>query len=128
MWISLNLGPADVAAFALIISSPGLGVGALCGAIGWREHRIWGGILGAIIGSGVCLSGFIAWINSDYSTTLSYPEAVLLWLKHGLPGLLAGAAIGAWLWRSNRFSGIACGALAGVVLWLSGWCYFTGTL
>jgi hypothetical protein len=126
--ISLNWGLIDYALIALITSSPGLAVGVLCGAIGWRAHRILGGMLGAIIGSGVCLGGFLVWVNADSSLTVSFHQALLLALEHGLPGFFAGAALGAGLWRNRRISGAVWGALGGVALWLSGWCYFTGTL
>lgn len=126
--ISLDWGPGVYALFALIISWPGILVGALCGAVLWKAHRVLGGVLGAIVGFGVCLGGFVAWDKSDLSSTLGFPDAALLALKHGLPGLIAGAAIGALLRRNSRSSGAVCGALAGVVLSLSAWRYFSGTL
>jgi hypothetical protein len=126
--ISLNFGLAGYALFALVISWPGIAVGAPCGAIVWRTHRVWGGVLGAIVGAGVCLGGFAVWVNSDLSLTLGFTDSALLALEHGLPGLIAGAAVGAWLWRSRRTFGAVCGALAGVALSLSAWRYFNGTL
>jgi hypothetical protein len=125
--ISLNWGPGDYALIALMIGGPGLGIGCLCGAIAWRAHRVWGGIAGAIAGFGLNLGAFFVWAGSNLSVSLDFHGALLLALAHGLPGLVAGAALGAWLWRSSRISGATCGALAGLVLWSGAWLYLGGS-
>jgi hypothetical protein len=126
--ISLNWGPLDILLIALLLGSPGAALGALCGAIGWRAHRVWGAALGALIGGLVCLGAFIAWAESDLSLNLGFSDAAALALRRGLPGLFVGAAAGAALWRSRRVFGALCGALAGVAIWLGGWLAFTGAL
>jgi hypothetical protein len=126
--ISLNWGPLDILLIALTLGSPGAAIGALCGAFGWRAHRIWGAALGALIGGLVCLGAFILWAETDLSRNLGFSDAALLALRRGLPGLLVGAAAGAASWRSRRVFGALCGALAGMAIWLGGWLAFTGAL
>jgi hypothetical protein len=121
--IALDWGAADDALIALLISWPGLALGALCGAVAWRTHRIWGGLVGALIGCGLALGVFLLWVSSDLSLATDFGTAVLLSLKDAIPALLTGGAIGAWLWRSRRISGATCGALVGLALGMSGWFY-----
>ena len=124
--MSLHWGPLDYAAIILILSWPGIALGAVYGAVGWWAHRVFGGVLGAIIGCLVCLGAFLAWETSDLSVSRSFPDLALLPLREGLPGLLAGSVAGAALWRSRRIFGAACGAAVVTALWLAGWFYFTG--
>jgi hypothetical protein len=126
--ISLNWSPFDMLLIALLLGSPGAAIGALCGALGWRAHRIWGAALGALIGWLICLGAFIAWAESDLSLNLGFSDAAVLALRRGLPGLLVGAAAGAALWRSRRVFGALCGAFAGIAIWLGGRLAFTGAL
>jgi hypothetical protein len=64
--IGLSWGPLDIAALALIIGSPGLATGAALGAIVWRQHRLWGALLGAVVGLALWLGGFYFWKNSPW--------------------------------------------------------------
>ena len=43
----------------LILGAPGLSIGALAGALIWRRHRVWGALLGAAIGFGLWLLGWL---------------------------------------------------------------------
>jgi hypothetical protein len=60
--ISLNWGVLDYALIALIIGWPGLPLGGLLGALAWRAHRIYGGVLGAAAG----LALWIGWRSLSY--------------------------------------------------------------
>jgi hypothetical protein len=122
--IALDWSVADYALIALFICWPGLALGALCGALAWRRHRIWGGLIGAMIGCVFALGAFLLWVSSDLSLATDFGTTVLLSLKDAMPGIFVGGAIGAWLWRSRRISGATCGALVGLALWMSGWFYF----
>jgi hypothetical protein len=51
--IGLDWGPLDYLALALIIGAPGLALGAALGALLWRRHRIYGALLGAVVGLGI---------------------------------------------------------------------------
>jgi Na+/proline symporter len=53
--------PLSIAFIALLFGSPGLAVGAIAGALLWRRHRIFGALLGAIIGFAACLLGVMVW-------------------------------------------------------------------
>jgi hypothetical protein len=44
----------------LVFGSPGLRVGLIAGAVLWRARRIWGALIGAVIGFGLFLGGM--WI------------------------------------------------------------------
>jgi hypothetical protein len=52
--------PLSIAAVFLIFGSPGLVLGAIPGALLWRKHRVSGGLLGAVIGFMVWLTGWMA--------------------------------------------------------------------
>ena len=43
----------------LILGAPGLPLGAIAGALLWRRHRVWGAALGAVIGFGLWLLGWL---------------------------------------------------------------------
>ena len=45
----------DLLLVALFFGSPGLLIGAALGALAWKRHRVWGAVLGAILGLVVCL-------------------------------------------------------------------------
>jgi Na+/proline symporter len=62
--IGILNSPLSLAMIALIVGSPGLGIGLLAGAIGWRRHRIWGALIGAIVGLGLWLLGW-AWFTDN---------------------------------------------------------------
>jgi hypothetical protein len=57
--ISSNAGLFNTVLGALLVGSPGIVVGGLIGAIAWRSHRVWGAALGAILGFGLCLFGWL---------------------------------------------------------------------
>ena len=50
--------PLSLAFVFLIIGSPGLPLGALAGALLWRRHRVYGALLGAVVGFAVWLAGW----------------------------------------------------------------------
>ncbi|HEV2628405.1 MAG TPA: hypothetical protein VGV41_07150 [Pseudolabrys sp.] len=51
--------PLSLAFVFLIIGSPGLPLGAIAGAFLWRRHRIYGALLGAVVGFAVWLAGWM---------------------------------------------------------------------
>jgi Na+/proline symporter len=51
-----------VIGIALLLGSPGLGLGAIAGALMWRGHRVAGAVLGAVAGLVLWLAGWIALI------------------------------------------------------------------
>ncbi len=57
--IGLFSGPFSTAFVLLILGAPGLPIGALAGALIWRRHRVWGALLGAAIGFGLWLLGWL---------------------------------------------------------------------
>jgi hypothetical protein len=65
--IGLDWGPFDIALIALIIGAPGLVIGAALGAVLWRRRRVWGALLGAVVGLLPWLAGFVAWEASPWS-------------------------------------------------------------
>jgi hypothetical protein len=50
--------PVSLIEIALLLGSPGL-LGAIPGALLWRQHRVAGGLIGAVAGFAVCLSGWM---------------------------------------------------------------------
>ncbi len=64
--IGLDWGPLDFVMIALIIGAPGLLIGAALGAVLWRRHRIYGGLLGAVAGLVLCDTVFVAWKASPW--------------------------------------------------------------
>jgi hypothetical protein len=64
--IGLTFGPLDIALIALIIGAPGLAIGAMVGAIGWRRRRVRGALIGAAIGFALWLGGFVWWKLSPW--------------------------------------------------------------
>jgi hypothetical protein len=65
--IGLDWGPLDWAEIALFVGAPGLVIGALLGAILWRRHRLWGALVGAVVGLGLWDAGFVAWMARPWS-------------------------------------------------------------
>jgi hypothetical protein len=126
--ISLDLGPLDLPLIALYLGWPGFGLGGVCGALAWRAHRVWGAVLGAVAGGFVVLAGFLVWAESDLSLNRSFAATMFLALAHGAPGLVAGAAIGAWQGRADRVAGAVRGALVGLTAWLGCWIAVSGTI
>jgi hypothetical protein len=56
--IGLNWGPLDIAVIALIIGAPGVVLGSTLGLIAWRRRRLWGALVGAVVGFALWLAGF----------------------------------------------------------------------
>jgi hypothetical protein len=54
--------PLSIAFIALLFGSPGLPLGAIVGALAWRRHRVVGALVGAIVGFGLWLAGWM-WLN-----------------------------------------------------------------
>jgi Na+/proline symporter len=59
-------GPLDIAMLALIIGAPGLVVGVAVGALAWRRRRIWGALVGGVVGMPIWLAGFVLWKASPW--------------------------------------------------------------
>jgi hypothetical protein len=57
--ISWNGGLFNTALGALLVGSPGIVIGGLIGAVAWRSHRIWGAVLGAVLGFALSLFGWL---------------------------------------------------------------------
>jgi Na+/proline symporter len=51
--------PLSLVAIALIFGSPGLLLGGIAGALLWRRHRVGGGVLGAVAGFALWLTGWM---------------------------------------------------------------------
>jgi len=119
--ISFSWGLRDYIFIALILCGPGALVGLVIGAAGWREHRILGGVLGAIEGFLLLLGYFHLYIESSLSISDSAALAALKSLTFAWPGLAIGGAAAAFAWRGHRTLGAIAGAPAGFVLWLYGW-------
>lgn len=56
--IGILSGPYDIAIVLLILGAPGLPIGAVAGALLWRRHRLWGALIGAVLGFGLWLLGW----------------------------------------------------------------------
>jgi Na+/proline symporter len=57
--IGIFSGPLGTVFVLLILGAPGLPLGAIAGALLWRRHRVWGAALGAVIGFGLWLLGWL---------------------------------------------------------------------
>jgi Na+/proline symporter len=64
--ISLDFGPFGWAFIILIIGAPGLLIGAALGAISWRRHRLYGALIGAVVGLVLWDAGFVFWKASPW--------------------------------------------------------------
>jgi hypothetical protein len=62
--IGILTNPLDIAMIALILGSPGLAIGGVIGALAWRRHRVWGALIGAPAGFGLCLLGWLYFSDS----------------------------------------------------------------
>jgi hypothetical protein len=134
----MHWGLADYVFAAFVVSAPGIAAGAGCGALVWPGRRWLGAALGAAAGWALAAAAFLAWSDTKVSLTKGFGDAARITLLHGLPGLLAGAAIGAALRWGGRSPSAAhprpiwppaiWGALAGGVVWLGGWWGITGGL
>ena len=54
--------PLSLAFVILIIGSPGLPIGAIAGALIWRRHRVWGALIGAVVGFALWFTGWM-WLK-----------------------------------------------------------------
>lgn len=45
----------EILLFLLLIGSPGLLLGAALGALAWDRHRVYGGMVGGVVGLGAYL-------------------------------------------------------------------------
>lgn len=57
--IGILNSPLDIALVLLLFGSPGLPLGAIAGALLWRRHRVWGALIGAAVGYGLWLLGWL---------------------------------------------------------------------
>lgn len=55
--------PFDLFAMALIAGAPGFLVGAFAGAFLWRDRRLAGLTVGAVVGFALCLAAVYLWIT-----------------------------------------------------------------
>jgi len=62
--VGLFNGPFATAFILLIVGGPGLPLGAIVGALVWRGHRIRGAALGAVLGYGLWLLGWL-WFTDN---------------------------------------------------------------
>ncbi|HEY1310431.1 MAG TPA: hypothetical protein VGF02_05715 [Pseudolabrys sp.] len=62
--IGILNGPFAITLILLIVGSPGLPLGTIAGALIWRRHRIWGALIGAVIGFGSWLLGWLYFTDS----------------------------------------------------------------
>ncbi len=57
--IGIMRDPLSIALIALLLGSPGLPLGAIIGALLWRGHRVYGALIGAVVGFAAWLSGWL---------------------------------------------------------------------
>jgi Na+/proline symporter len=57
--IGILNGPFATALILLIVGLPELLIGSIVGALLWRQHRLWGALLGAVAGFGLWLLGWL---------------------------------------------------------------------
>lgn len=57
--IGILSGPLGTAFVLALFGAPGLPIGAIAGALVWRRHRVWGALIGAVAGFGLCLLGWL---------------------------------------------------------------------
>ncbi len=60
--IGILSGWQSLAVICLIFGAPGAALGAIIGALGWPCHRIWGIVVGAMVGLTISLSGMWVWV------------------------------------------------------------------
>ncbi len=125
--ISFVFPRATLVTFMIIMYGPGLLLGLVFGAFAWRRHRVFGAAIGALAGAGLSGEFWNIYEHTTLSVSMSATEVVAAALARAWPGLVLGAAAGAWRWRSRREFGGICGALIGFALWLGGWLLFNVT-
>jgi len=59
--ISFELTWLDILLFTLFLGWPGLLLGAALGAVAWKRHRVYGAVLGATLGLGICVGLQFLW-------------------------------------------------------------------
>ena len=59
--ISFQFTGLDILLFMLFLGWPGLLLGAALGALAWKSHRVYGAVLGAALGLGVCVGLQFLW-------------------------------------------------------------------
>ena len=59
----ISISSFDLFVMALIAGSPGFVVGACAGGLLWRDRRLAGLIVGAVVGFALCLAGVYIWIT-----------------------------------------------------------------
>ena len=101
-------------------STPAIVLGALIGGWGWRQHPLFGALIGGLIGTAIGLLFWLYYLNSDLSVHFDPGELLLTGLRRGWPGILIGAVIGFYFcWR--RVFGALCGGtigfLPGLLVW-----------
>lgn len=115
--VSMNL---QLLLIMIAYSAPAFVLGVVVGALGWQPHRLMGAALGGIIG---LLLGLLFWwiyLNTDLAVHFDPDELILTGLRRGWPGILAGAAIGAYATWQRAF-GAVCGAILGFAPGLLVW-------
>jgi hypothetical protein len=120
--ISWHLGFFETVLIALVLCSPGMLAGLCLGAFAWREHRARGAVIGAIAGLAVATIFILICINSRIATEGDgLVGTLLLTLRVGWPGLIAGALIALVAIPSHRIVAPLSGAALGFIVWLGGW-------
>ena len=62
--IGILNSPLPQAFLLALLGGPGLGVGAVIGALLWRRHRVIGGLTGAIFGFAMSVVGWLYFNDS----------------------------------------------------------------
>jgi len=62
--IGILNSPLAIAFLLALLGSPGLGIGAVIGALLWRRHRVIGGLTGAIFGFAISVVGWLYFSDS----------------------------------------------------------------
>lgn len=119
--ISLKWGLLDYIEIVLVLCGPGALVGLAIGAIGWRERRVLGALLGAIEGFLLLFCYLYVYIESSLSVSEGAARAAFRSLAITWPGILVGGALGSWLWKTHRILGAVALAPIGFVLSLYAW-------
>jgi hypothetical protein len=122
--IGLHWNAIDIMAIALVVCSPGLVAGLLLGAIGWRDHRLAGGAIGALSGFALAAATLLFCFRSRIAQEDGLDGAALLALRVSSPGILLGGMAASWHFGKRWVVAALAGAAIGGVAWLSGWSYF----
>ena len=62
--IGILNSPLAIAFLLTLLGGPGLGVGAVIGALLWRRRRVLGGLTGAIFGFAISVVGWLYFNDS----------------------------------------------------------------